>query len=110
MHNFQRLVFLLFSFSVLSVPAQKFEFADTTKEELASTEDNFFPEAETVILNRAVLYKYGRALYFSERIKIYKKEGFEYSNFETNFEDIKSLKAYVYNLEEGEIVRTKIAI
>lgn len=103
-------IFTIFFFTsiVFSVTAQNFKFDDITKAELAITQDGVFPEADAAILHRNILFKYGRALYFSERIKIYKKDGFEYSNFETNFEDIKSLKAYVYNLEGGNIVKTKV--
>ena len=109
MKIFHRIVLLVFSLSVFNITAQNFKFADVTKKELASVADDVFPEADAAILNRAVLFKYGRALYFSERIKIYKKEGFEYSNFETNFDNIKFLEAHIYNLEDGEIVRAEVS-
>ncbi len=60
------------------INAQNYKFKDVTANDLLTIEDSVFPEANAVILYRDVLFKYGHALYFSERIKIYKKEGFEY--------------------------------
>ncbi len=87
---------------------QHYKFEKVTVQELSKTQDDDFPEAPAAILHKDIMFEYGKVLYVSERIKIYNKEGFEYSNWETQFDDIESLRAYIYNLENGQVVQTKV--
>ena len=95
------------------------KFGEVTTEELLEKEYMHDKSA-----NAAVLYK-NRLTYFSfsyelitevhERIKIYNKEGFDYATKQislfkssNNRENIGRIKAYTYNLENGEVVKTKL--
>ncbi len=102
--------------------AQSPEFGKVTKEELAEKEYPLDKEANAAILysSRDTHYQSanGTSRLVSEyhkRIKIYSKEGFEYATAYINLfksrsddETVQKLKAYTYNLENGEIVRTEL--
>ncbi|MGJ8667318.1 MAG: DUF3857 domain-containing protein [Patiriisocius sp.] len=103
----KRITCLILLFSVCAF-AQDYKFGNVSVEELTETHDPQFPEANAKVIVRDVEYNFGVVLYVFERIKIYNKEGFEFANWEINFEDVESLKATTYNLENGEIVATNV--
>lgn len=99
---------ILLVFLGLQINAQNSKFGDVTISELKETKDEVFPEAPAKLLIRDIKYEFGSALYVYEKIKIYNSEGFKYSNWKINFNDIGSLKATVYNLENEKIIKTKV--
>ncbi|MDX1462760.1 MAG: DUF3857 domain-containing protein, partial [Marinirhabdus sp.] len=103
---FYCLFFLAFASSI-SV-AQERKFGDVTKEELAATSDDVFPDESAIILYREIEFEYGKTLWVHERIKILNKEGFDYSDWTISFDDIRQLKAVTYNLVDGKIEETKV--
>ena len=111
---------LLFNFSF----SQNYKFGKVSKEELAEKSYN-----NDSTVNAAVLYKerkihydyvqdegFKRFVEVFERIKIYKKEGFNWGTVVENLYDENSskeekllnLKAYTYNLEGGKIQESKL--
>lgn len=110
---------LIFSFNLT---AQDVKFGKVSKEEI---EENNYPQDTTA--NAVVLFK-SRESYYSysdnmgwilhtkvhERIKIYNKNGFDSATkkvrlYADNGEnEIISIKAYTYNLENGKIEKTKL--
>lgn len=106
-------------FSGYSLFAQEVKFGEVTVDELLEKEYALDKSA-----NAAVLYK-NRLTYYSqnfdlvtevhERIKIYNKEGFDHATKQISLfksrssrEMVSRLKAYTYNLKDGEIVKTKL--
>ena len=103
--------------------AQNYKFGKVSKEEL---EEAYYPLDSSA--NAAYLYKerktysavYGNGLQLVTeiytRLKVYNKEGFKWATEEiklyapsnSDSENISSLKAYTYNLEDGKIVETKL--
>ncbi len=88
--------------------AQDYKFGNVSIEELTETQDPQFPGADAKVIVRDVEYNFGEVLYVFERIKIYNKEGFEYAKWQIDFDDVQSLKATTYNLENGQVVATKV--
>ncbi len=102
---------------------QKFKFKNVSKEEL---EEKFHPKDSTT--SAAVLFEEGTlTMKFDEkwfyelevvkRIKIYNEDGYDYATIKIPYfygdnnssrEDIKSLKAYTYNLEGNKVKGEKI--
>ena len=115
-------LFTVLLFIVQISLSQEIKFGKVSQEELQEESYANDPSA-----NAAVIYK-NRSTYYSastntfdlvteihERIKIYNKEGFDYTTksillFKTSFEKerLRKLKAYTYNLEGGEIVKTQL--
>jgi len=118
----KKIMFFLFLLSFANIFAQNFEFGEVSKAELSETTYKEFPEA-----NAAVLYK-NHDTYFNyssngvevitvihERVKIYNKDGFDYATHEVDLfksrnsgERINKIKGFTYNLENGEIITTKL--
>ncbi len=116
--------FYIFMFIVLAKPltGQNYDFGKVTKEELLENTCSIDASAHA-----AILYQY-RNTYFTtnatgailqteihKRIKIYNKEGFESATESINLfdprgsgESVSKIKAYTYNLENGEIVKTSL--
>lgn len=106
--------------------AQKQELGKVTVKEL---EQKVHPTDTSA--SAAILFKKARTVYkysnkdgfstiteFSIKLKIYKKEGLQWANFEIpyyvgykNLEDeqVKISKAYTYNLDNGKITKTKVS-
>ncbi|WP_203257694.1 DUF3857 domain-containing protein [Hyunsoonleella ulvae] len=112
------IIFLMGCFHFLSAQSE-IKFGEITKEELLEKE-----YVQDKSANAVVLYKH-RLTYFSfnydlitevhERIKIYNKEGFDFATKQISLfksrssrETVGKLKAYTYNLENGEVVKTKL--
>lgn len=103
--------------------AQDYDFGKVSKEEL---QEKFNPLDSSA--NATYLYKYRRTYFkysqgigfqlftdIHQRIKVYKKEGFENATHKVllfnrggDKEKVSSLKAYTYNLESGKINDTKL--
>lgn len=115
---------LLLFVTITTVSAQKepFKFGDISLEDLKMTRYDKDSSASAVVLgdygNSAISFNQntGFVLKFERltRIKILKKEGLEWANFEiplykegSTDEKILGLKAVTYNLENGKIVQTK---
>ncbi|WP_198029908.1 DUF3857 domain-containing protein [Christiangramia salexigens] len=105
-----------------SMLSNDFRFGKVSVEEVAQKEHHLEPESDA-----AILYKYRRT-YFNyvpnsgfelvtevhERIKIYNKEGFDWATKDVKLyisdkdETISGIKAYTYNLVNGEVEKTKL--
>lgn len=119
----EKIVFIvIFIFCNAHITSQEIKFGKVTKDELLETEYLNDKSASA-----AILYKKRNTYLTStngvnelvteihERIKIYKKEGFEYATEEINLfksrsndEGVKKIKAFTYNLENGKIVTTEL--
>jgi hypothetical protein len=109
----------------LTVKAQNYNFGKVSEEELAEMDYSLDSSAVAAVLYRSlkVSYDYSQSLGFKtitdvhERIKIYKKEGFDYATVSellylgdsgSSKEAIRGLKAVTYNLADGKIEESKI--
>jgi len=113
-----QIIVLLLSISAFS---QKFDLGKVSIEELKQTEHPKDPKAEA-----AILYKKGRTYFdilngnkvvteVEVRLKIYKKEGYDWATFiidnyiSNNLkENVAFSNAYTYNLVDGKIEKTKL--
>jgi hypothetical protein len=109
-----------FYFSLYAQDAFK-KFGEASLKEVSATQNEKFPDAEAVIL-----CDYAKAYYDMNgteklivqrftRIKILKKSGYEYANKTAYFtvrgngkEFYSNVKGTTYNLEHGEIIKTKL--
>ncbi len=116
-------LFFLIILSSISLDAQEFEFKEVTKAEL---QEKFHPQDSTA--PAAVLYEKGYLtmrydngwhydLEVTKRVKIYNSDGFDFAAVEIPYyygsntkskENIKSIKAYIYNLEVNKIKDEKL--
>tara|TARA_R110002051_G_scaffold172385_1_gene242700 strand:+ start:6136 stop:8160 length:2025 start_codon:yes stop_codon:yes gene_type:complete len=116
---------ILVLLSVLYTRAQDYKFGKISEEELAEKYDIQDSSAVASVLYREykIRYEYNQSTGFEvvtdirERIKIYKKEGFDYatvserlykSDVSSEKESFKNLKAYTYNLVDGNVEETKL--
>lgn len=126
MKNFKTLFYLLIFFSSLKISAQNFELGKVSVPELKEKQH---PKDSSAVA--AILFKNGRTKFeytrdrgfvaiteVSMRIKIYKKEGYDWANFtlpyyvgyENYNDDIVAFSsAATYNLVDGAIVKTKLS-
>jgi len=103
--------------------AQEIKFGDVGNAELASQVYEADSTAAAAVLYRNVTVKYNYVpsdgfhvlTYVHERIKIYNPNGFEFATVREQLyrngsdnESLSGLKGYTYNMENGEVVRTKI--
>lgn len=95
-------------FVVCAVKAQKIEFGDVSIDDLLQKNDPTFTEADAVLLYKGIELDYGRSLELHERVKIYTADGFDHSNWEIPYENVRGLKAVTYTLENGQITRTDV--
>ncbi len=115
----------LFQFFCIQTYSQKIEFGNVTKAELS---EKYHPNDTSAVA--AILYKKTKTTFkyslengfilnteFTIKIKIYKKEGFSWANFEIPYyigykelvdDTVEILKAYTYNLENGKIEKEKV--
>ena len=119
-----KLLFVFFGLLIFTVSnAQKYDLGKVSIEELSQTSHPSDPEAPA-----AILYKKGKSYFdvdgngyfvlvteIEQRIKIYKKEGYEYGNQEIPYyvggvRDVKVTfdEASTYNLVNGKIEKTKL--
>ena len=120
-------VILFFCFLIIvKASAQKYELGKVTKEELG---EKFYIKDSSA--PAAILFKKAKTRFiysdkkgfeskteFSIKIKIYKKEGLKWANFEIPYyvgyetldkEAVVILKAYTYNLVNGKIEKEKVS-
>ena len=118
-------VLLLFVLFVTETNSQNFELGKVSNNELL---EKLHPEDTTAVA--AVLYKKAKTIFkynlsrgftvnheYTYRIKIYKKEGLSWANFEVpyyvgyedmNDESVKFSNVVTYNIEDGTVVKTKL--
>ncbi|RDI15930.1 DUF3857 domain-containing protein [Flavobacterium sp. AG291] len=112
---------LLFLSCIFTVAAQNFKPAKITKEDLLQKVHPVDTSASA-----AMLHKLGKTYFaisgdhwelvteVNIRIKIYKKEGYEYANQQVSYYTggktirVDFSDAYTYNLKNGEVVKTKL--
>lgn len=100
-------VLLVFFFSEVT-QAQRIKASFVSINDLMETKDETFEDAPAKIIFRNIYFEYGNILEVHERVKIYTKEGLDYSNWEIPFDEVRNLKAATYNLENGKIVKSEI--
>jgi len=108
----------------LTVFSQDYHFGKVSKEELEEQFNPLDSSASATVLykKRNTFYEYSEQEGFElvteilERIKIYNQDGFIYATNTNRLhvngsseEEIRSLKAYTYNLEKGKIIDTKLS-
>jgi hypothetical protein len=118
-------VLLLLVLFVTETNSQNFEIGKVSNNELL---EKLHPEDTTAVA--AVLYKKAKTIFkynlsrgftvnheYTYRIKIYKKEGLSWANFEVpyyvgyedmNDESVKFSNVVTYNIEDGTVVKTKL--
>jgi len=124
MKNF--ILSLLAVFIFCELHAQNYELEKVTKEQLLQKRHPTDTSACAAILFKKahVIFNYSQKdgfttrTEFSIKLKIYKKEGLKWANFEIpyyvgyqnlNDEQVNILKAYTYNLENGKVVKQKVS-
>lgn len=118
-------VFILFCLHFNSVFAQNLELGKVTKKELEQRVHPIDTSAPAAIIfkNARTFFKYSNKNGFesfteySIKLKIYKKEGFDWANFEIPYyvgyknlddERVTIIKAHTYNLENGKIDKQRV--
>jgi hypothetical protein len=121
----KKYVLILISFVVFqqSAVAQNYKFGKVSEEELAETSHASDPEAGAAILYRKTDTKFNYSqdggfvviTEHHERIKIYNKDGYDFANQQIGVsqgvseeETVTSLKAFTYNLIDGDIEESKL--
>lgn len=123
MNIYRILSSILFVFLSFSVCSQEYKFGDVSIEEL---KERIYPNdssasAAVLFRTKRIRFEYNQGMGFKvitsvyERLKIYNKDGFEYATRAEKLyrnggdkESISGLKAFTYNLENGEIVKYKL--
>jgi len=117
---------LLLTFSLsTTLLAQDYDFGEVSKEELLEKEHPIYKDADAAILYRSynTYFTYTTNEGFlvntevHERIKIYNPDGYKYATKSVSLyeqdrkykDDLRSLKAYTYNLENGNISKDKLS-
>lgn len=123
--TFKQLPVIVFVFlTSFCLPAQQVKFGQVTEEELMETVHPTDASAPAAVLYREVKtsYKYiqGDGFHVStsiyEKVKIYNEAGFSYATITEKLykngasnESVSGLKAFTYNLENGQITKTKLS-
>jgi transglutaminase-like putative cysteine protease len=122
----KKILIAIIFLATMLISAQDFKFGKVSKEEL---EEKFYPLDSTV--DAAYLYRYRKTYYnynnnsgfeivneFHVRLKVYTKDGFDYTTFEVPYyrpkkgkvETVNSIKAYTYNIDEsGKVKSNKLS-
>jgi hypothetical protein len=113
------ILFLQFFFSVISF-AQKppIKLGEIDEKDVKATKYDKFPDAEAIILCDYGNLTYNAQSNFTKqferitRIKILTKAGYDKANqtmpYFRTASDIKDIKGYTYNIENGKVVKTKL--
>ena len=121
----KKLVFIFFILYSIAICSQTYKFGKVTKEELSEKSFAEYPSANAAILyaERKTNFEYSeedgfyiKTEYYS-RIKIYNQEGYDYAtqklylyyNSASTKEEALFFKGMTYNLENGKIIKTKLA-
>jgi hypothetical protein len=91
-----------------NIQGQNFKLGDVSVEELATTSDVIFPEAEAIVLSRRVENYLGKYIDVYERIKIYTKEGYGKATVYIPYVKVEKVKGATYNLVNGAVEKTKL--
>ena len=124
MRFFKLGIFLILLGTTQNTFSQNFKFGKVSIEELQETEHKVDPSVNAAILHREYKTRFEYAEHEGfflitevfERIKIYKKEGFNWANKKVRLyqgsgssrEEISSLKGYTYFLEGSKIQEVKL--
>ncbi|WP_283642176.1 transglutaminase domain-containing protein [Croceibacter atlanticus] len=117
---------ILLTFSLFTtLLAQDYDFGDVSEEELLEKEHPIYKDADAAILYRSynTYFTYTTNEGFlvntevHERIKIYNPDGYKYATKSVSLyeqdskykDDLRSLKAYTFNLENGNISKDKLS-
>lgn len=105
----------------MPLEAQKLKFGKVDKKELEMTAYDQDPEADAVVLykNRRTFFEYKNTTGWNvitevfERVKIFNQEGFDNAErrirlYHGDEDQLFSIKAYTYTLDNGKIVKTKL--
>ena len=116
-------ILTFFTLTSFNSEAQEVKFGKVSKEELSKLSYEKDSSAAAAVLFRKVSVKYNYVqsdgfhvvTYVHERVKIYDKSGFDYATVDEKLyksgsdkESVVGLKAFTYNLENGEVVKTKL--
>ncbi len=118
----KKISLLVFLVSFTTIWAQEYDFGNVTKEELAETAYAAEPDASAAILQKhRVSYIYSTTsdvklvTEMYKKIKIYDTDGFDWATQVLDLykdgstrEYVRKIKAVTYNLEGGEIVKSKM--
>ena len=121
----KKYLILIYFISIFSTTAQNFDLGKVTVKELQEKSHAIDSSAVAAILFKKAKTTFEYTLKngffttteFTIKIKIYKKEGFEWANYEIPFyvgykeindDYVDITKAYTYNLVNGKIVETKV--
>jgi hypothetical protein len=88
--------------------AQRVTFGEVTVEELESSSDPLFPDANAELLYMKVVTSVGKSITVHQRFKIFNKEGYDYAQVRIPYPDVYRLKGATYNLINGEVIETKL--
>ncbi|WP_299535239.1 DUF3857 domain-containing protein [Ulvibacterium sp.] len=107
-----------------AISAQEVKFGKVTEAELKQEvyEKDSSAVAAVLYRNKSIRFEYKQSIgfqlvtYVHERVKIYKPEGFEYATVaeqlykeDSDKETISGLKAFTYNLENGQVKKHKLS-
>ncbi|MFK5981600.1 MAG: DUF3858 domain-containing protein [Flavobacteriaceae bacterium] len=98
-------LFIFFTLQIYHVKSQVYDFGNVTAGELSDTINN---GVSAKILYKKIDYIYGQVFEIHVRIKIYNSDGFKYANWEIPYKYVRSLKAATYNLENNEVIVSKV--
>ena len=119
----KKLLIALFLLNITFANAQTYKFGKVSIDELKETTCTIDSTASAAILYKERFthfeYEESQGFYivndYFTRIKIYNKEGYDYAShiiplYQANSEneEVMSLKGATYNLENGNIVKTKL--
>lgn len=117
------IVALLLGSYALCAQSSTLKYGKVTEEELNLEECSFYPEANAMILGEtgSLIFKYSEGWQYeaiiTRRIKVFNKLDKDIANVSivvydpvdgSNKEEVVSIKATTYNLENGEIIKTKL--
>lgn len=108
MQNNTLLLVLIALLTTAITTAQKVEFNKVSIEEVEAASDPIFPDDDAVVLYRGVKSTIGDYVQVHERFKIYNEEGFDYATVRIPYPDVFTVKGATYNLENGQVVKTKL--
>ena len=99
----------LFTVTQIHAKGKKIKFGRVSMEELKMTEYEYDTSAVAVVLYERGYYDGNTHSFYKHiRYKILKTEGLDYANSAYNTETKGSIKGITFNLENGEIVETKL--
>jgi hypothetical protein len=98
----------IFFFSISSFFAQSFKLNQVSPYELKMTHDSVFAEAPAIVLERNVKVDVSNWVEVYERIKTLNEDGLDYATINFPYYSVFKIKGNTYNIENGEIVISKL--